>query len=83
MRYVQEAQGFGVQEYFMGLLEKMVSRQKEYYEVDDASRPVLIYMGDPICFDVLISFARNFADELQKHGIPVIIYFRRRCIRCV
>lgn len=74
MRYVQEAQGFGVQEYFMGLLEKMVSRQKEYYEVDDASRPVLIYMGDPICFDVLISFAHNFADELQKHGIPVIIY---------
>lgn len=74
MRYVREAQDFGVQEYFMGLLEKMVSRQKEYYEIDDASRPVLIYMGDPICFDVLISFAHNFADELQKHGIPVIIY---------
>lgn len=74
MRYVQEAQEFGVHEYFMGLLEKMISKQEAFYEIDDAIKPVLIYMGDPICFDVLISFALEFAGELQKHGIPAIIY---------
>lgn len=44
------------------LLEKMVSHAPEYYEIDDNTRPILIYRGDSTCYNQL----NVFADELAK-----------------
>lgn len=43
-------------------LEKMISHSPEYYEIDDNTRPILIYRGDSTCYDQL----NTFADELAK-----------------
>lgn len=74
MKYMESASAYGIGDGFMKQLEAMIAKRAEYYKLDDAIQPVLIYMGDPICFDVLRSFSFNFAEELRKHGIPVIIY---------
>ena len=73
-RYLKEADSYGIGQYFTEQLEKMIAKKAEYYSIDDATRPVVIYMGDPICFDVLKSFAHEFSDSLRKCGIPVIMY---------
>lgn len=73
-QYIKEAASYGIGQYFNMQLEAMISKQQEYYIIDDATRPVVIYMGDPICIDVLKSFAYEFADSLKKCGVPVIIY---------
>lgn len=43
-------------------LEKMISHAPEYYEIDDNTRPILIYRGDSTCYNQL----NTFADELAK-----------------
>lgn len=43
-------------------LEKMLSHAPEFYEIDDDTRPILIYRGDDTCYNQL----NVFADELTK-----------------
>ena len=43
-------------------LEKMISRSAEYYEIDDNTAPVLIYLGADTCFNTL----NHFSLELKK-----------------
>ena len=43
-------------------LEKMISHSPEFYEIDDDTRPILIYRGDDTCYNQL----NIFADELAK-----------------
>lgn len=49
-------------------LEQMISGGREYYEIYDATQPVLIYAGDDICYSVLDTFARNFGEALREKG---------------
>lgn len=73
-KYITEADAYGIGQYFISELELMIAKKDEYYRIDDAIRPVVIYMGDPICFDVLKSFAYEFANSLKQCGVPVIMY---------
>lgn len=43
-------------------MEKMITHSPEYYEIDDDTRPILIYRGDDTCYNQL----NIFADELAK-----------------
>ncbi len=43
-------------------LEMMLSHAPEFYEIDDDTRPILIYRGDDTCYNQL----NAFADELAK-----------------
>lgn len=45
-----------------GWLEKMISHAPEYFEIDDDTRPILIYRSSDTCYNTL----NLFADELAK-----------------
>lgn len=47
-------------------LEKMIFREKEYYEIDDAVRPILIYRGADTCYNTLNQFADELAAALRR-----------------
>lgn len=46
-------------------LEKMISHAPEYYEIDDNTRPILIYKGTDTCYDTLNFFAEELASALR------------------
>ena len=47
------------------LLEKMISHAPEYYEIDDNTRPILIYKTSDICFNLLNIFAEQLASAFR------------------
>lgn len=55
-------------------LEGMLCRNEEYYRIYDYTQPILIYVGDEICYQVLDTFARNLGKALQEHGCRVIYF---------
>ena len=55
-------------------LEKMISHTDEYYKIDDATRPVLIYRGSDTCYNTLNQFADELAAALRSCGQPVEIF---------
>lgn len=66
---VLEAAGsLGMQSDAVEFLEKMLKRGQEYYKIDDAVRPVLIYKGEDICHNVLNIFAEQFGAALMRAG---------------
>lgn len=46
-------------------LEKMISHAPEYYEIDDNTRPILLYLTSDICCNTLNLFAIQLADALR------------------
>lgn len=67
-RILEYASDYGVQETAVALLEKMLMRGEEYYFIDDAVRPILIYIGEDICHNVLNVFAEQFGEALERAG---------------
>ncbi len=55
-------------------MESMMSRDEQYLEAQDRWAPILIYVGDPLCYGVLDSFARNFGEALERAGETVEYY---------
>lgn len=47
-------------------LEKMISHSSEYYEIDDNTRPILIYKTSDICLNLLNIFAEQLASAFQS-----------------
>lgn len=45
-------------------LENMLSHSPEFYEIDDNTRPILIYRGDDTCYNQLNTFADKLAEAL-------------------
>lgn len=62
------AQMQGLKEKAASFLEKMFRREKEYYDIDDAVRPVLIYKGVDVCYNILNLFAEQFGEALKRMG---------------
>ena len=50
-------------------LEAMLRRDKEYYYIDDFTKPVLIFKGNDTCYNVLNNFADSLGAELNKKGV--------------
>lgn len=69
--YLLAAKSRGLEEEAADLLEKMLRREKEYYFIDDAVRPVLIYKGVDICYNILNRFAKQFGEALKRMGAQV------------
>lgn len=45
-------------------LKKMIARASEYYEIDDNTRPILVY-GSKVCHEQLVLFASELAAALR------------------
>lgn len=48
------------------LLEQMISHSPAYFEIDDDTRPILVYRGQDICYNTLNLFADEFANALRS-----------------
>lgn len=68
---LEYAASCGLQEQAVAQLEKMLSRAEEYYEIDDAVRPILVYKGDGVCYNILNVFAEQFGEALERYGCLV------------
>lgn len=55
-------------------LEDLLSENDEYYRIYDNTQPVLIYVGDELCYNVLDLFARCLGRALQERGCSVIYF---------
>lgn len=58
----------------MDYLEKMVGRREEYYKLDDAIRPILIYKGDKLGHNILTVMAEQLGNALERAGEKVIYF---------
>ncbi|MGN0318144.1 MAG: glycosyltransferase [Lachnospira sp.] len=72
-RYVCQAQQYGISQRFAEWLEMMLTAHEEYRKLNSIN-PVLVFMGEQMCFGVLDEFAVGFAEALKKSGHPVILY---------
>ncbi|MBQ7920629.1 MAG: glycosyltransferase family 1 protein [Lachnospiraceae bacterium] len=50
----------------ISFLENMISRSPVYYEIDDNTRPILLYYGADICLNLLNYFIEFWADAFRK-----------------
>ena len=55
-------------------LEQMISHQGDYKTRLIAVSPILVYKGDPICYNVLNDFAEQMIDSLRRAGKQVEEY---------
>ena len=55
-------------------LEKMLSRAPEFYEIDDDTRPILIYRGDDTCYNQLNVFADELTNGLKACKQRIEVY---------
>ena len=65
---------YSLLEFAVSCLESMLSYNKEYYAIYNATQPILIYKGDNICHNILNQFAEEFGDALEKNG-EVVEFF--------
>lgn len=55
-------------------LEKMLSHAPEFYEIDDDTRPILIYRGDDTCYNQLNVFADELTNGLKALKQRIEVY---------
>lgn len=81
---IAEAEQCGRAQETIAFLEEMMSHTKAFYHIDDATRPILVYKGDPICHNVLTVFAEQFGAALSRAGEHVIYFdFEKEEVNCV
>lgn len=71
---LNEAQQNGCYETTVQYLMKMIGNTEEFYRIDDATRPILIYKGDTTCHSILTIFAEQFGAALERKGEHVIYF---------
>jgi hypothetical protein len=69
-----EAKEQGRMEETVAWLEQMIGHSEEFYRMDDATRPILVYKGDAVCHNVLTVFAEQFGAALEQAGEHVIYF---------
>ena len=69
-----EAAAAGRQEETLGFLEQMLRREEVYWSIAEGSRPILVYKGDDICYNVLNVFAEQFGSALERIGKRVVYF---------
>lgn len=65
---IESARAAGTQEQAAKLLESMLMEQKAYRQIDGDTSPILVYKGQGVCYNILNTFADQFAGELEKKG---------------
>lgn len=71
---LNEAEYAGRYEETLQYLEEMIGRTENFYQMDDATRPILIYKGDEVCYNVLTVFAEQLGEALERAG-ELVEYF--------
>lgn len=69
-----QAREQGCEERMLKFLEAMVEHGEAFFDIDDATCPVLVYKGDPVCHNVLTVFAEQFGAALERAGEKVVYY---------
>lgn len=69
-----EAQMEGRYEETVSYLEGMIGHKEEYYRIDEAAQPILIYKGDPVCYNILTIFAEQLGEALERRGERVLYF---------
>lgn len=69
---VKQAEQNGIESPVSRYLEKMMARSNEFFRIDEETSPILIYKGDPVCHNVLTTFAEQFGMALEHAGEYVI-----------
>ncbi len=62
-------------------LEGMIGHKEEYYRIDEAAQPILIYKGDPVCYNILTIFAEQLERLLNAGESGFFISIRKNTIR--
>lgn len=55
-------------------LKQMIDHGDAYYQIDDATRPILIYTGATVCCNMFTIFAEQLGNALERRG-ENILYF--------
>ncbi len=55
-------------------LEKMISHGEEYYEIDDDTRPILVYRQSNLCYNTLMQFADEMTAALRRYRQVVEVF---------
>lgn len=58
----------------VGYLEKMIGETKEFYDIYDCTQPILIYIGNDVCYSILDVFSRGLGEALKELGQRVEYY---------
>ena len=62
-------------------LEQMLGETKAYYDIYGCTQPILIYIGNDVCYSILDVFSRGLGDALKNLGQNVEYYdFSKRGI---
>ncbi len=67
-----EAQVYGIGDYFTANMESMLSRGEEFESLEKNTRPILVVTGETVCYGTLDIFAKNFAQALRDIGQNVV-----------
>lgn len=68
---LEAAASIDKQEEIISFLSEMISEGSSYKYLYGGSQPFLIYTGDPICYQILSVFAKEFGSALQRLGYLV------------
>ena len=69
-----EAENKGLKDGVVALLEGFLSRNDSFYNIDDCTRPVLIFKGNDTCYNVLNTFADELKKSIEKSGYKTEIF---------
>lgn len=71
---LRTAEEEGKKQQALEYMEEMVKHGRQFFKIDDASRPVLVYKGNSVCHDILNVMAQQLGDALEQMGVHVIFY---------
>lgn len=71
---LEDASGLPDSEEATKWLEEMISHAPPYFEIDDNTRPILIYRGSGTCYNTLDLLADRLAEALRSCGQHVIVF---------
>lgn len=68
---ILQAGQYNLRDEAISLLESMLQKGEEYYKIADDTEPILLYMGEDICYNTLNIFALKFGEALEKKNQKV------------
>lgn len=71
---IEMAEEMGKTQEVIAYLEQMVARRAAYYRIEEDTSPILIYMGDTVCHNVLTVIAEQFGAALECKGENVVYF---------
>ena len=69
-----EAEDKGFKDEAVAMLEGFLSKNDSFYNIDDCTRPVLIFKGNDTCYNVLNTFADELKKSIEKSGYKTEIF---------